>query len=226
MGEKTEDPQERPADTEQKVQRSTADYWLPRLIGVAVIIALILVAAIINQIFATRNNPTMEDAQIAQIQEKLKVNPGDYGLNVDLGNAYLEFKEYDKAIAQFQKIGKLYPKVGVYHYGLAKVYYEQGKTDKALAELNASLKKFPWDAGSNLLLGEILLDKKEYSKAEEAFKKLTQSDPTLADSHYLLGVTYEKQGRNDLAINEYREALRLYPNYNKASESLKRLERK
>lgn len=75
-------------------------------------------------------------------------------------------------------------------------------------------------ARSDLLAGQNL------DEAERFYKKyLTrwpdEDDPGWANAHWRLGQVYEKQGKKDLAIAEWQEALRLTPNYKPAQESLK-----
>jgi tetratricopeptide (TPR) repeat protein len=71
-----------------------------------------------------------------------------------------------------------------------------------------------------------LLSGQNFDEAERYFKKyLTrwpeEGDPSLANAHWRLGQVYEKQGKKDLAIAEWQEALKLAPNYKAAQESLK-----
>jgi tetratricopeptide (TPR) repeat protein len=77
-------------------------------------------------------------------------------------------------------------------------------------------------ARSDLLSGQNL------DEAERDFKKyLTrwpeEGDPSLANGHWRLGQVYEKQGKKDMAVAEWQEALKLTPNYKPAQESLKAL---
>jgi tetratricopeptide (TPR) repeat protein len=71
-----------------------------------------------------------------------------------------------------------------------------------------------------------LLSGQNFDEAERYFKKyLTrwpeETDPTWANTYWRLGQLYEKEGKKDLAIAEWQEALKLNPNYKPAQDSLK-----
>jgi len=75
-------------------------------------------------------------------------------------------------------------------------------------------------ARSDLLSGQNL------DEAERFLKKYLgrwpeEGDPTWANAHWRLGQVFEKQGKKDLAVAEWQEALKLAPNYKAAQDSLK-----
>jgi predicted TPR repeat methyltransferase len=48
-----------------------------------------------------------------------------------------------------------------------------------------------------------------------------EGDPTWANTHWRLGQVFEKEGKKDLAVAEWKEALKLAPGFKAAQDSLK-----
>ena len=70
-------------------------------------------------------------------------------------------------------------------------------------------------ARSDLLSGQNL------DEAERFLKKYLSrwpedGDPGLANAHWRLGQVYEKEGKKDLAVSEWQEALKFAPNFKAA----------
>lgn len=80
----------------------------------------------------TKDNEMIEYL-IQKYSEKAFQNPGDYSINVKLGNLYELLFEYDKAEKQYKKAINKSP-YGVYspYFGLANLYVKTGKYKKAL----------------------------------------------------------------------------------------------
>jgi tetratricopeptide (TPR) repeat protein len=129
-------------------------------------------------------------------------------------------QEYKAAIAADPQRAKSYVQ-------LAFVYLRQKKDSEAPALYKHAVELDPnylpgcfGVARSDLLSGQNLDEaslflKKYLSRWPE------EGDPTWANAHWRLGQVYEKQGKKDLAVTEWQEALKLTPNYKPALDSLK-----
>ena len=71
--------------------------------------------------------------------------------------------------------------------------------------------------------GVDLLESGDYRSAIPHLREAIRSNPSYHFAHYWLGNAYEKLGRNDEAIAEYKEALRLDPSNTLAKNNLNRL---
>ena len=67
---------------------------------------------------------------------------------------------------------------------------------------------------SHLIFSELVLKKDPKSKTEK------YPNYRLAEFHYMLGTIYKKNGKKDLAKNEYETALNLFPAFEDAKEAL------
>jgi tetratricopeptide (TPR) repeat protein len=63
-------------------------------------------------------------------------------------------------------------------------------------------------------------EKSKYEKALEECDKAIDLDPNMSEAHNLRGVILEEMDKQDDSILEYREAIRLNPNYQDAKENL------
>jgi predicted Zn-dependent protease len=129
-------------------------------------------------------------------------------------------QEYKAAIAADPKRAKSYVQ-------LAFVYIADKKDSETPALFKQAVEADPnylpgyfGVARSDLLAGQ------NFDEAERFFKKyLTrwpeEGDPSLANAHWRLGQVYEKQGKKDLAIAEWQEALKITPTYKPAQDSLR-----
>jgi tetratricopeptide (TPR) repeat protein len=77
-------------------------------------------------------------------------------------------------------------------------------------------------AHRNVRLGEMLLERKHYAKAEERARHVLELDPRHVPAHVLLGNVLAAQGRCADAAKAYAEALRLDPASAAAREGEKR----
>lgn len=82
-----------------------------------------------------------------------------------------------------------------------------GRLEEAKTRLEDCLKNEPSSHLGMLLLGRTLTLLGRYEPAEELLKKNLALNPYPEKAHYYLGELYEKTGRKDLALAEYRLAL-------------------
>ena len=82
-----------------------------------------------------------------------------------------------------------------------------GRLEEAKTRLEDCLKNNPFSHQGMLLLGRTLSLLGHYEPAEELLKKNLALDPHPEKAHYYLGELYEKTGRKELALSEYRLAL-------------------
>ena len=71
----------------------------------------------------------------------------------------------------------------------------------------------PSQARSFLEKGKLLYRDDRDSEAAEAFKQAISLDPTLAEAHFRLGLTYEALNKSEEADSEYKKAVESYKKY-------------
>ena len=71
----------------------------------------------------------------------------------------------------------------------------------------------PGEARSFLEKGKLLYRNDQDSEAAEAFKQAVALDPTLAEAHFRLGLTYEALNKANEAEAEYKKAVESYKKY-------------
>ena len=92
------------------------------------------------------------------------------------------------------------------------------KQESNFSRLQNKLKKEPGTAQEYYELGSLYLDKKLFVQSVNLLKKALKADKQLplenqALIHNAMGYAYYAQEQYDIAIREYKEALKLYPEY-------------
>ncbi len=73
-------------------------------------------------------------------------------------------------------------------------------------------KTSPYDPKTHNNIGDVYSRRKEYDKAEKAFKRALELKPNYGDAYHNLANIYAVTGKFDLAIENYNKALSLNPN--------------
>ncbi|OBU37438.1 tetratricopeptide repeat protein [Photobacterium phosphoreum] len=129
----------------------------------------------------------------------------------NLGLAYSQKGEPDKAIEQYKKVLAVDPnRVNTLYY-LGTTYAYKGELDEAIEQYNKALAVDPTDVHTLSNLGTAYAHKGELDDAIEQYKKALAIAPT--DVHTLsnLGLTYSKNDELDEAIEQYNKALAVDP---------------
>ncbi|MEE9432068.1 MAG: tetratricopeptide repeat protein [Melioribacteraceae bacterium] len=110
---------------------------------------------------------------------------------------------------------------------LAQVYQEKEQLDLADEQYKILLDKFGNDkkyAHIYNVYGYRLISLKKYNEAIEAFKKQVELVPNKANSYDSLGDGYRKAGKLKLAMEQYKKALAIDPNFEASKDNLEELE--
>lgn len=83
---------------------------------------------------------------------------------------------------------------------LVEVYQKQGKTDEIVAQFREMVKQEPGDLGIQLALARSLVDKKEYTEAEDIARTILREMPESGWANYVVGACL-------LAREEYEKAV-------------------
>lgn len=119
----------------------------------------------------------------------------------------------DDAIAGYKESAAInYNVPDVYMY-IADIYTKQGKTDEARKTISEARAKYPKDV--ELLRSEVnvLLGEQKYEEALSQLEALTAADPKNETIWFVLGATYEKQGKVAEQEMAYNKAIELKPDY-------------
>ncbi len=134
------------------------------------------------------------------------------------GKAYLDANQSSAALPLLQKASNSRPGLDVYHSALGETYALLGQTDNAVKEAELTKKLNPYHLNYHKSRAKIYLtlsatNAEFYQKAAielEDAVKLAPTDPKLA---YNLGLVYTRLGSNDKAIEKFKRAIDLKPNY-------------
>ena len=152
------------------------------------------------------------DRAIAEYQSILKADPKDLTVCNNLGDLYARGGKTAEAIEQYQKLGELYRTDGLSVKAIA-VYKKIVKLDPSLTSAYQACADLYWEQG---LVGEAKIQMatvvEHYAKTGdrpkliEAYRRLTQFDPTNSAAIARLADLLLKEGRQEDAAAEYDRA--------------------
>jgi tetratricopeptide (TPR) repeat protein len=152
------------------------------------------------------------DRAVSEYKEAIAADPDSLFLRIELAELYSLSGHTPEAIAEAEAVLKTDPDYPGAHRLLSRIYYhmldtsqgEQGvpkeNLAKAIAHLEALIRVEPTDSDSLLLLGHLYRVDNQPQKAEEAFRKVLQTDPNSKVGLANLAEIYIQQGDFDQAI--------------------------
>ena len=123
----------------------------------------------------------MADKKAEPLIQKLKSDPNNSALLIQIGNLYKGTHQFKEAAAYYDKALKIDPKDVAIRTEMASCMYYSGDIDGAISQLQQSLHYDPKDANSLFNLGMVEWQGKQDSKgALAAWKELLKSNPQLS----------------------------------------------
>ncbi|MCC7157683.1 MAG: tetratricopeptide repeat protein [Bryobacterales bacterium] len=172
----------------------------------------------------------MSPEQRAAFEKQMKERHAAMAKNKALNDAFnegmtgLQAKQWDAAIAGFTKAAEMDPKQHVVWANMAEAYVGLAKTktgaerDQALAKAGESYTKAleikPDDPGMHNNYALALANAKKIPEAEAELKKAAELDPAGAGKYYYnLGAVLVNTGQTDAALEAFKKATELQPDY-------------
>ena len=134
------------------------------------------------------------------------------------GKAYLDSNRPGDALPLLQKAANSRPGLDLYHSTLSETYAQLGQTELAVKETELTKRLNPYHLNYYKSRAKIYLtlatgDPKFYGSAAKELEDATKLAPTDPKLYYNLGLIYTRIGNNDLAANQFKQAIALKPNY-------------
>ena len=138
--------------------------------------------------------------------------PGDFWVNVEMGNALYDQSNLGEAIGYYRAALALRPQTVSLRYALGDLYLGLHRWDGAIAEYEQAVRLDPENPWCHNRLGFTLAWKGgRDDEAIAQFREAIRLDANIGWSHYFLAIALEHKGRLDEAVDEFREAARLLP---------------
>ena len=127
----------------------------------------------------------------------MHARPDDWASHANLGNFYMERREFAAAAACFETAAKLEPRQIGPMVNASMAYSNMGRNDKAEQSLRRALKNEPGNAAANFNLGLLLTEQGWLQEAQQALRAAWKADPQMAPAAYNLGVILGKKSPDD-----------------------------
>ena len=158
-----------------------------------------------------------EDA-IAQFEAVLQVRPTCVACHFNIGVSYGRLDRFGDAEAAFRDALRIRSDYAAAYYGLADIYSRQNRTEEAVAargEANriavSSLAAGRARAQDILNRGITFWNSDNVADAVRQFREALETDVTLVESYYWLGLAYEAGGDPDAATRAFSRYLGAAP---------------
>jgi Tfp pilus assembly protein PilF len=117
-----------------------------------------------------------------------------------------------EATRQYIMAIRLDPELDLAYWNLAKIFGDEGKLELAAVYYREGLKRKPQSALPYDNLGVILVKLKRPDEALKEFAAAAQADATAAEPHFLMGRLLLQRGKDEDAVVQLRQAMKLDPN--------------
>jgi tetratricopeptide (TPR) repeat protein len=123
-------------------------------------------------------------------------------------------------VAEYQALFQIRPNDLQVKKKYIQLLIQAKRDDEARSLIDQILKSSPKDDDALVFRSQLQIDAGDVSDAAQTLEAVVSSSPNNIPAHYALGVTFEKQGNLQRAENEWREALRLNPDFLDAERSI------
>lgn len=153
------------------------------------------VAAYFSLKQAVGQEEKVAEMKIEELEERVKADPTNPDYHLELGIAYGELKQLEKAAEHLEKAAELAPDRADIQYNLGVIYSMAMMQDLAVEEL--------WESHAD--------EEELYHLAEQAYLRALELDPELVQAYNNLGTLYSLWGRTEDAVTYWRKSLELDP---------------
>jgi len=108
---------------------------------------------------------------------KSPLYPTPHYVYYNLGQAYYQLKDYEKARQQYQEAVKISPSYSLAYHGLGLSFMATHQWEEAAEALKKAIEQAPKYAEAHYDLGEVLLELDQQSLARLAFKEVVRLTP-------------------------------------------------
>lgn len=130
---------------------------------------------------------------------------------VNLGTAYINSGQYDKALETNQKAIEINPKEACAYHNLGIIFQKIGDLNKAILMCKKALEIKPNLYIAYYTLGGIYFENSQYAESAEAFKTFLKVFPYFPEAHNRLAIAYAAQKKFDNAIVEFEWEIKINP---------------
>lgn len=158
---------------------------------------------------------------LSVFKEFVEKQPDLYEARVNLGNSYIQLKEYDKAMKEFEFVlEKLKEEhadlegnktAASLYASLGELHMDQGELDQAKEYFEKSINIDPSSHALAYNVGEILFNSNEIDEAIHYYKIATEINPDWPKSYLKLGYCYLNKGEIQTAVIHLNEFVELSP---------------
>ena len=165
------------------------------------------------------NNPERGIPQLANAIDTY--HPERPEFYIELGDALRHNAKPGDAVLRYREALRLKPDSLAALFGLGRAFDATGDLALALDAFKRATKTHPDDATSWLQLGQTYIRLGRESDALSALRQALSLDPGVPETHYALALLLSKPGGDAVrAEAEWREAIRLQPDYSQARMNL------
>jgi tetratricopeptide (TPR) repeat protein/peroxiredoxin len=174
-------------------------------------------------LLATREGRTGE--AIPYFQEALRLSPDHLIALNNLGNAYRQTKQWDKARNVLERAVAVGPQDPEANYSLGMVFAQIDDTEHAFEYLRGALRFRPAYPEALNNLGVLYLRTRRRDEAVASFEECVRVAPGFDQSYLNLARVYEVEGALDKARTVLLELLKQHPGHVQAQKALEQLRR-
>ena len=156
----------------------------------------------------------------AQFTQAIRLNPLSVDVRMALAQAYLSMDDSWSAAAWVSDACRIAPQIPALWLHLARLLHSQRRLAEIEPTLRAALHANAGDLTLNQALAEHLLALRRYADAVGVYATLSQAEPGNARHRLHHGYCLEHLGRLEESIVQYREAVRLQPEFLEAHVDL------
>ncbi len=165
-----------------------------------------------GRVFFERGDP---ERALEEFKSSLELDPFNTNVLIGLGRCYLALQNANEAMAVLEKAVSLMPEFADAHYYLGRTYMEMDLREKAINEFKEALNINPRYTAAKRHLNALM--KTTPAKTREPLLDTPAQDEDQisrqANIHFHMGNALFQKNMLQEALVEYKEAIRLRPNY-------------
>jgi arylsulfatase A-like enzyme/Tfp pilus assembly protein PilF len=159
-------------------------------------------------------------------QSALKFNDSFTGAVFGLAFAYEREQNWEAARAGFEHLLKIDPRDVKAYFHLGEIASAEDQQDKALPYFQKAVEMDPDHAAFRNRLGGCLIELKRYDDALKSINKSLELNDQIPSAHFNRALVYEAQDQWNLAMQDYRKEVELFPESYPARFNLSRVLRR